>query len=97
MICLGLPIYAYYEIRHHHASWKTQMKGCGWLLGYLLFISVMSYLGSDGFGGQNWIRYPFDFVVIILCSLVFYWWGVNSSVEGEDLELGRRVNAHVDQ
>ena len=97
VICLGLPIYAYYEIRYHHASWKTQMKGCGWLLGYLLFISVMSYLGSDGFGGQNWIRYPFDFVVIILCSLVFYWWGVNSSVEGEDLELGRSVNARVDQ
>lgn len=95
VICLGLPIYAYYEVRYHHYSWKTQLKGSAWMLGYLIFISLMSYLGSVGFGGINWIKYPWDFVVIIIASLLFYWWGVASRVSGPDLEAGRQVNAHA--
>lgn len=45
---------------------------------YLIFISVLSYIGSKEFNGIGLIRYPWDFLVVIIGSLAFYAWGVNS-------------------
>lgn len=94
VIALGLPIYLYYEVRYHHAAWGPQLKSSAWLLCYLVFISIMSYMGSTGFGGQNWIKYPWDFVVIVVVSLLFYWWGTNSHLPEIDPgaeEVNQRV------
>ncbi|QNQ81787.1 APC family permease [Lactobacillus sp. PV037] len=94
VIALGLPIYLYYEVRYQHSSLKKQLKGFWWLLGYLVFISLMSYMGSVGFGGQNWIKYPWDFVVIIIASYLFYLWGIKSHLEKIEpiaIEINKRV------
>lgn len=94
VIALGLPIYLYYEARYHHTAWGPQLKSSAWLLCYLVFISLMSYVGSEGFGGQNWIKYPWDFVVIIVFSLFFYWWGTRSHLAEIDPgaeEVNQRV------
>lgn len=94
VIALGLPIYLYYEARYHHTAWGPQLKSSAWLLCYLVFISLMSYVGSEGFGGRNWIKYPWDFVVIIVCSLLFYWWGTRSHLAEIDPgaeEVNQRV------
>ena len=94
VIILGLPIYLYYEIRYQHSSVKTQLKSFWWMLGYLAFISIMSYIGSTGFGGQDWIKYPWDFLVIIIASYLFYLWGIKSrlpKVDSAALEVNKRV------
>ena len=94
VIALGLPIYLYYEVRYHHTAWGPQLKSSAWLLCYLVFISIMSYMGSAGFGGQNWIKYPWDSVVIIIVSLLFYWWGTHSHLPEIDPgaeEVNQRV------
>ena len=94
VIILGLPIYLYYEIRYQHSSLKKQLKGFWWMLGYLIFISFMSYIGSTGFGGQDWIKYPWDFLVIIIASYLFYLWGIRSrlpKVEASAIEVNKRV------
>ena len=80
VIALGLPIYIYYEIHYQHSNLKAQLKHCWWMIVYLIFMSIMSYVGSSGFGGQDWIKYPFDFVVIIIISLCFYYWGIKSAL-----------------
>ena len=80
VIALGLPIYIYYEIHYQHLNLKAQLKHCWWMIVYLIFMSIMSYVGSSGFGGQDWIKYPFDFVVIIIISLCFYYWGIKSAL-----------------
>ena len=80
VIALGLPIYIYYEIHYQHSNLKAQLKYCWWMIVYLIFMSIMSYVGSSGFGGQDWIKYPFDFVVIIIISLCFYYWGIKSAL-----------------
>lgn len=54
------------------------------MIGYLIFMSLMSFVGSSGFGGQNWIKYPFDFVVIIIISLAFYYWGIKTGLKKID-------------
>ena len=95
VVLLGLPIYFYYELRYNHRSLKIQLKGSLWMLVYLIFISAISYLGSNGFGGINWIPYPYDFLVIIIASIFFYYWAVASRVDGEDLEVAKAINDKV--
>ena len=95
VIGMGLPIYLYYELRYQHGNWGKQLKSSAWLITYLIFISVMSYVGSDGFGGQNWIRYPWDLLVITVISLFFYWWGVCSHLSEMD-PAAQQVNDRVE-
>lgn len=91
VIALGLPVYIYYEVRYQHSDLKNQLRHAWWLIVYLLFMSIISYLGSTGFGGQDILPYPFDFVVIIICSLLFYYWGVKSSMKHVD-RYAEKVN-----
>ena len=63
---------------------------------YLVFISVMSYIGSAGFRGQNFIHYPWDFVVIIIASYFFYRWGLKSRMKNSpDPPMADRINQRV--
>lgn len=95
VIILGLPIYLYYEWRYHRANWRQQLKGAYWLICYLIFISLISFAGSEGFGGRNLIPYPMDFVVIIIASLGFYVWAVHSRMSQID-PTAEKINARVD-
>lgn len=97
-ILLGLPIYMYYDRKNGQISWKRQLKSGGWLLVYLAFLSAMSYAGSKGFNGQDWIKYPYDFLIIIVVSLVFYYWGLASRMpDSPDLEAADKLNKNVRQ
>lgn len=94
VIALGLPVYIYYEIKYQHSNLKTQLLDAYWLIDYLIFISIISYIGSNGFGGINVIAYPWDFVVIIICSLAFYYWGIKSSMKKID-PYAKKVNERL--
>ena len=94
VIALGLPIYLYYEWRYQKTNWRQQLRSAAWLICYMIFISLISYAGSEGFGGQNWIPYPFDFIVIILVSLFFYAWAVNSRMTKVD-PAAKKVNERL--
>ena len=95
IVLLGLPIYFYYDRKYNRVPLRQQLRGAGWLLAYLAFISVISYLGSRGFGGHDVLKYPYDFLVIIVASFFFYVWAVASRVEGPDLTVAAEVNADV--
>ena len=95
VILLGLPFYFYYEWRTGFNKTKRAFEGSFWMIGYLIFISIMSYIGSKEFNGQNWIHYPFDFIVIIAGSLLFYYWGTVSHVMTKYFKQAQRVNAKV--
>lgn len=94
VIALGLPVYIYYEIKYQHSNLKMQLLDAYWLIAYLIFISIISYIGSNGFGGINVIAYPWDFVVIIICSLAFYYWGIKSSMKKID-PYAKKVNERL--
>ncbi|PSR22504.1 MAG: aspartate:proton symporter [Sulfobacillus acidophilus] len=70
---LGFLIYAV----RTKSSW-TDIKAGAWMVALGLFITLMSYIGSSDFGGKNYIPYPWDNVVVLAGSLVFYFWGVHS-------------------
>lgn len=94
VIALGIPVYIYYEIKYKHSNLKDQFKHACWIIVYMIFISIMSYIGSEGFGGQNWIKYPWDFLVIIIISLGFYFWGIKSSLPKVD-PVAEQLNDQV--
>ncbi len=84
VIALGIPIYLYYEIKLKQKSFKQEFKHAAWLILYLVFMSCMSYVGSEGFGGINWIQYPWDFLVIAIISYGFYRYAIASSLKKVD-------------
>lgn len=94
VIALGLPLYFYYEVKYQGHSLKKQLKNAWWILGYLVFMTIMSYIGDTGFGGVGLIKYPFDFVVITIISLIFYEWGIKSSLKKAD-PYSEKVNQKV--
>lgn len=67
------------------------LKSGIWLVVFLLAMLVMTYAGSKNLGElKNLIPYPWDLVVVIVLSLIFYYWGVASGYRtkevGEALE-----------
>ena len=55
-------------------NWKNTKKQIGgslWIIVYLILLAAMSFIGSKEFKGMNWIHYPYDFIVIIVLSLIF--------------------------
>jgi amino acid transporter len=95
VILLGLPFYFYFEWKTNWNKTGNQFKGSLWMIGYLIFISIISYLGSSDFGGINLIPYPFDFVVIIIVSLICYYWGISTYVVTKNLDNAKEVNDKV--
>lgn len=95
VILLGLPFYFYYEWKNGFVATRKAFKASLWMIGYLIFIFIMSYIGSKQFNGQNWIPYPLDFVVIILASLGFYYWGIKSYVVTADYYKAEELNKSV--
>lgn len=95
VIFLGIPFYLFYEWRSGWASTLKQLKAAAWMLVYLLFLSLISLIGSSEFNGLNWIHYPLDFVVIIIGALGFYAWGINSHIFSKYFRRAARVNDKV--
>lgn len=57
-----------------------------WLVGYFIFMLVMSFIGSYGPDSGQWISAPWDTIVAALGSLVFYYWGVATALDKPRLE-----------
>ncbi|MCD2255901.1 APC family permease [Lactobacillus sp. CC-MHH1034] len=95
VIFLGFPFYLYFEWRTGWAHTWEQIKGSAWLLIYLVFISIVSWIGSKEFNGLNWIHYPWDFVVIIIGALLFYAWGIRSYWNSQYFDQAKVLNQTV--
>lgn len=95
VILVGLPFYFYYEYRPGYVDTRKAFYSSMWMIIYLIFISVMSYIGSEQFNGINWIHYPWDFVAIALASLVFYYWGIKTAHVFPDFYQAKELNDTV--
>jgi len=57
-----------------------------WLICYMLFVAFMSYIGSKHFEGLGIVEYPMDQFVLIIASVIFFFWAVNSAHYTEDIK-----------
>jgi len=52
---------------------------------------VISYLGSEKFGGINVIPYVWDMLIIVCLSLVFYVWSVKNGFKTVYLQEATKI------
>ena len=90
LIVVALPIYFYYEHKHHWHDFGRHMKGAWWLVCYLISLAVVSYIGSAKFGGLDYIPYGWDLAVVAVIGLVFFLWGSKAGWRTPSVEAIRK-------
>ncbi|MDN7898462.1 APC family permease [Burkholderia cepacia] len=68
-----------------HLSLAEQVRSSAWLIAFYAAMIVLSYLG--GFGGTGRLAHPYDTVVVAAVALVIYYWGANTGVRSDKLQL----------
>lgn len=52
-----------------------------WMVGFFVFMLVMSFIGSYGPDSGRWISAPWDTIIVAAGSLVFCYWGVFTALD----------------
>lgn len=97
IIFLGLPIYFYYELKKKDSDFRRHLKAGAWLVVFLVFMLLVSSLGSKEFGGKDIIPYGLDMIVLAIGSFFFYLWGVRSAIVTTSYYQGKAVNEQETQ
>ena len=95
IIIVGLPIYFVYDFRRGFKEFKEKFHASLWLIVHLVGLSLISWLGSNHFGGENLIKYPLDFLVIIIFSTIIYYWAINSAYHSGYFDDAKQLNSTV--
>ena len=94
VMLVGLPIYLYYQRKEGWAGFGKHLKAGLWLVVYMMYMMLVSWLGSTAFGGTGVIPYGWDMVLVAVSSLVFYFWGIHSGFTTTQVE---KASTHVEQ
>jgi amino acid transporter len=78
IVAIGFPIYLYYQGKARFTGFRQQLRSGIWLPAYLVCMAALSAVGSTTFGGRGMLPYGWDMVVVAVCALAFYAWGVRS-------------------
>ena len=83
---VALPIYFWFQWKAGWTDFGRQLRGAWWLIAYLPSIALLSWAGSEKFGGQNYLVWGWDLDVVAAVGLVFYAWGVKSGWRTPSIE-----------
>jgi amino acid transporter len=75
----AIPIYIWYRRSVALTDLLPELKAAAWLVLFLPTIAFVSWCGSRAFGGQGWLSYGWDMVVIAALALGFCEWGLRSA------------------
>lgn len=95
VMLIGLPMFLYYQAKGNWNNFSQHLKSGLWLVAYLAWMIIMSWLGSKQFGGINVIPYGWDMAVVAVSSLVFYVWGTHSGWKTEQVTEAEQAFAEV--
>ncbi|MFK3818360.1 APC family permease [Pseudomonas sp. NPDC089407] len=74
----ALPLFFYYQANQGWKGFGRELTAAGWLIGYLPSMAVVSYIGSEAFGGIGLLGEGWDMLVVAGVALAFYLLGVRS-------------------
>lgn len=74
----ALPLFFYYQARQGWKGFGRELAAAAWLIGYLPSMAVVSYIGSEAFGGIGLLAEGWDMLVVAGVALAFYRLGVRS-------------------
>lgn len=78
LVIFALPVFIYYQNKIGWSGFSKDLKGSLWLVLYLPSIALVSYFGSETFGGIGILSDGWDQIVVCLIGLFFYYFGVRS-------------------
>lgn len=79
LLFFGLILYLYSNYRKIKPSFACYLKTSIWLLSYLLMIALISYLGTEIFGGLGIFNTWQSISMIVVIAIVAYFWGLQSA------------------
>jgi amino acid transporter len=85
LIVFALPVYVYYQARSGWKDFAMQLHGAWWLIVYMPVIALVSWAGSSKFGGQDFIKWGWDLLVVAAIGLIFFVWGARSGWTTPDI------------
>lgn len=93
IMAVGLPVWAWYELRKPWAELKPHLKSGAWMVAYLLVMAAVSWGGGEEFGGKGYLPPGWDLLIVAVLGLLFYVWGVRSAWRNPSLEQIEREMA----
>lgn len=74
----ALPLYFYYQMKSGWTGFARELKAALWLIGYLPAMALVSFIGSQAFGGIGLLPEGVDMAVVAAVAFAFYRLGVSS-------------------
>ncbi|MEV7187544.1 APC family permease [Kitasatospora sp. NPDC093102] len=96
LMAVGLPIWAWYELRKPFAELKPHLKAGAWMIAYLFVMAGVSWAGSADFGGHGYLPEGWDLLIVAAIGLAFYRWGVASAWANPSLAAVRQEMAEAE-
>lgn len=75
---IGLIFFIIHCVQQKNDLWIKQLNSSWWIFPYLIFMTIISYLGTFG-NGTGLISFGIDFAVIALLSMVIFFLAIKSS------------------
>ncbi|BCF89807.1 APC family permease [Paraburkholderia largidicola] len=85
LMIVALPVFFYFQAKSGFGGFNQDLKAAWWLVAYLPVMAILSLIGSKQFGGMGVLPYGWDMLVVIVFSLIFYYWGVHTGYRTEYL------------
>lgn len=79
LMLAAVPIYALSQGRRTWSDFREQFHASAWFIVYFPVMALASWAGSAKFGGQNYVPWGWDLLVVAVIGLVFFLWGVHSA------------------
>jgi len=87
IICSLILYFAFMDREGLRGRIRADVKAGLWLVGYYLFILLMSGIGSfTGKGMTTLIPQPWDTALVAVVALLIYYWGVNSAHKTPEID-----------
>lgn len=83
----GFAVYLAFLAFHHvdNIFTKENIQGGYWVPLLIIALTILSYLGESNFGGINLFPFPYDFLVVMVVSLIFYFLSVKSGFRTSEI------------
>ncbi|SDX75973.1 amino acid/polyamine/organocation transporter, APC superfamily [Pseudomonas syringae] len=85
LVIAALPIFLYFQSKNGWQGFAKDLRAALWLVFYLPAMALLSYVGSDDFGGIGVLTSGWGMLVVALFATAFYYWGVSSGYRTEYL------------
>ncbi len=91
LILIGGVTYLYYRSRDGYVS--KEIKASTWFISYMIVFGALSYIGSLGMG---YIQYPWDYLIALAMSIVFFIIAVRQGFETKEIRQVKEGNLPIE-